>query len=244
MAIDGFFTIRSIAYGAGWEVEPQVLADGRLRLSSALHSHVCYVQPLQGRQFMLSFDSQQLITELETRFKEFIGQPLGNMDLIREILREASKLASTLPDSPVMEFEEKMKGITLDKTTAIREVEQRVGQDIYRKNLLRYWGGECALTRIGIEQLLVASHAKPWKDCESAEERLNVFNGFLLEARYDRLFDQGFISFTDDGELMISRKLDESTVNVLGLSRDLKLRWVRDEHLPFLHWHQQRVFLK
>ena len=129
---------------------------------------------------MLSFDSQQLITELEARFKEFPGQPLGNMDLIREILREASKLASTLPDSPVMEFEEKMKGITLDKTTAIREVEQRVGQDIYRKNLLRYWGGECALTRIVIEQLLVASHDNPWKDCES-EERLNVFNGFLLK---------------------------------------------------------------
>lgn len=244
MAIDGFFTIRSIAYDAGWEVEPQILADGRLRLSSALNSHMCYVQLLEGKQFILSFDSQQLITELETRFKEFPGQPLGNMDLIREILREASKLASTLPDSPVMEFEEKMKGITVDKTTAIREVEQRVGQDIYRKNLIRYWGGECALTRIGIEQLLVASHAKPWKDCESAEERMNVFNGFLLEARYDRLFDQGFISFKDDGGLMISRKVDESTIKVLGLNTDMALRWVRDEHLPFLHWHQQRVFLK
>src|SRR5690554_2237726 len=145
MAIDGFFEIRSLAYGVGWEIDPQILEDGRLLLSSALHNHVCYVRAYGDKQFVLSFDSHLLITELETRFKDFVNHPLGNKDLIREILKEASKLACALPDSPVLEFEKSMKDITVDETIAIREIEQRVGQDIFRKHLLQYWEGRCAL---------------------------------------------------------------------------------------------------
>jgi putative restriction endonuclease len=48
-----------------------------------------------------------------------------------------------------------------------------------------------------------ASHIKPW--CESTnEERLNGENGLLLTPSIDHLFDRGFISFEDNGELLIS----------------------------------------
>lgn len=53
-------------------------------------------------------------------------------------------------------------------------------------------------------------HAKPWKDCTNDAELLNIFNGFLLTANLDALFDKGYISFTDEGLIMVSSVLNYS----------------------------------
>ncbi len=82
-------------------------------------------------------------------------------------------------------------------------VRQRVGQQTFRQAMLDYWGGACAVTGLALPQALRASHAKPWAECVSDAERLDVFNGFLLSANLDALFDQFLISFTDDGELLM-----------------------------------------
>lgn len=108
--------------------------------------------------------------------------------------------------------------------------------------MLQYWNGHCALTGISEKSLLRASHAKPWKDCLSAEERLSVFNGFLLEARFDALFDVGLITFDNTGLLIVSETLSFGTKQTLGIIAGMKLRWIREEHLPYLHWHQEHVF--
>ena len=44
-----------------------------------------------------------------------------------------------------------------------------------------------------------ASHAKPWAECANDAERLDVFNGFLLVANLNALFDRFLISFDDTG---------------------------------------------
>ncbi|KAF5047082.1 hypothetical protein DSECCO2_464150 [anaerobic digester metagenome] len=170
--------------------------------------------------------------------------PILFLDVLRTILSDASIFAGSLPNSPLLEFDARIKNLSIDETEVRREVEQRVGQDIYRNHMLSYWEGRCALTNIGESELLLASHAKPWKDCTSAEERLNVFNGFLLEARFDRLFDRGFITFDDQGALIVSKRLESSSLSVLGLKQGMELRWIREEHLPFLHWHQEHVFIR
>lgn len=162
--------------------------------------------------------------------------------MLRAILRDASVLAGSLPDSPLLEFDAKIRDLSIDETEVRREIEQRAGQDIYRNHMLSYWEGRCALTYIGEPELLFAGHAKPWKDCTSAEKRLNVFNGFLLEARFDRLFDRGFITFDDRGTLLVSKRLEPASLSVLGLDKRMELRWIREEHLPFLHWHREHVF--
>lgn len=48
-------------------------------------------------------------------------------------------------------------------TERVAEVRQRVGQDLFRDALMRYWGGRCAISGVGESALLRASHAKPWK---------------------------------------------------------------------------------
>ena len=53
----------------------------------------------------------------------------------------------------------------------------------------------CRITQVNRPEHLIASHCKPWRDCESNDERLDGENGLLLTPTVDHLFDRGFISF-------------------------------------------------
>jgi len=53
-------------------------------------------------------------------------------------------------------------------------------------------------------ELLRASHIKPWAACASDAERLGVFNGLLLAPHLEAAFDQGFISVSDAGNVLVS----------------------------------------
>lgn len=109
---------------------------------------------------------------------------------------------------------------------------------------MNYWGGACAVTGCTLKEALRASHAKPWKDCTSDAERLNVYNGFLLTANLDALFDKGYISFTDDGLIMLSSAFSFNGADIrgLGINSDMKLKWVEDRHLEFLDYHHKNVW--
>lgn len=125
-------------------------------------------------------------------------------------------------------------------TEAERLVRQRVGQEHYRAALMRYWGGACAVTGVAVPEALRASHAKPWVKCDSDAERLDAFNGFLLLATLDALFDRFLISFDDAGRLLTSPSLPSATLPLLGIHAGMALRWLAPEHLPYLHWHRLR----
>lgn len=122
--------------------------------------------------------------------------------------------------------------------TAVRRI--RLGQTIYRRGLERLWGGKCAVTGIGVRELLIASHAKSWAECETGAERINPYNGFLLVANLDALFDKFLISFDDEGKILIAPELSKQDLEMAGITADMRLRRVMPEHLKFLQWHRQR----
>jgi putative restriction endonuclease len=119
-------------------------------------------------------------------------------------------------------------------------VRQRVGQQAYRQAMLDYWGGACAVTGLALPQALRASHAKPWAECTSDAQRLDVFNGFLLNANLDVLFDSFLVSFASSGELLVSPTITPSDQQKLGLVAGMRLRWLSAEHSPYLDFHRQR----
>jgi predicted restriction endonuclease len=121
-------------------------------------------------------------------------------------------------------------------------VKVRIGQDLYRGNLDTYWKGCCAVSGLSVRQALRASHAKPWALCSTDAERLSVFNGFLLSANLDALFDKGLISFDDAGRAMVSKEVEPTQWKVLGLDSSTQLRWIADRHKPFLDWHRKNLF--
>jgi hypothetical protein len=66
------------------------------------------------------------------------------------------RLGISLPDAPLASFRAATK--ELPRTTeAERLIIQRVGQDVFRKALIAYWGGKCPLTGITDPALLRAT---------------------------------------------------------------------------------------
>lgn len=122
----------------------------------------------------------------------------------------------------------------------MRAVSSRLGQHEYRKSLLALWKNSCSVTSCANQDLLVASHIKPWRECTENNEWLNPYNGLMLIPNLDRAFDQGLISFSDTGSILISPKLTVSDCEKLGISKSMALRFVLPEHIPFLQYHRQK----
>lgn len=139
------------------------------------------------------------------------------------------------------EIDADVRNSELRPTERATLVQARIGQGGYRKKLLTLWDGCCAVTGCDIDQVLIASHAKPWSAC-SNEERLDPFNGLLLAASVDRLFDNGLISFADDGLIMVSSRVTDDQLHALNLSRATRIKKISDRHKAYLKAHREAVF--
>jgi hypothetical protein len=152
-------------------------------------------------------------------------------------IRRAAALIRALPDTPLAAYHEKTKSMPA-LTETERLVKQRIGQDIFRASLEDYWSGHCPITGIVDHALLRASHIRPWADCESDEERLDVYNGFLLAAHLDAAFDAVLMTFDDDGAILLSQRLSETAVALLRKGAD-RIR-IAEGHKVYLSHHRAR----
>ncbi len=169
------------------------------------------------------------------------GRAVPDVPTLHRLLRRAFQLSKALPNELLHTFEKKVA--TLPKTTeAERLVVQRIGQNLFRNGLLDLWEGRCAVTGLAVPALLRASHIKPWADCETNAERLDVYNGILLAPHLDATFDHGFITVEDDGAIVVSDALNADARAVLRLDRPLLVRGLADGHRSYLPWHRERVF--
>ena len=109
-----------------------------------------------------------------------------------------------------------------DVTTKQALINARIGQGRFRADLMKRWGDACAVTGIEQSQLLRASHIKKWSESNN-KERLDPSNGLLLSANIDALFDRNLISFTSDGQMVVSDLVSEHTRKLLGLPMNLRL---------------------
>ncbi|MCZ2481284.1 HNH endonuclease [Aquirufa nivalisilvae] len=102
-------------------------------------------------------------------------------------------------------------------------VTSRVGQGWYRQEILKKWGNKCAITGCEVVEILISSHIKRWSE-SNEDERLDPDNGILLTPHLDSLFDKHLISFKDDGQIIISKRILKSDLNILGISDSIKLK--------------------
>ena len=153
---------------------------------------------------------------------------------------ELSELLYWLKKSVRLPFEEP-DAVTTDVETLVK---QRRGQEKLREQLMKYWEGRCAVSEIATPELLVASHIKPWSMCDNATEKLDLYNALLLNTALDRAFDQGFITFDNDGVLKISPIWNWKEANKMGILESMKLLRLDERHLPYLEFHRKNVFRK
>lgn len=130
---------------------------------------------------------------------------------------EIDDLGDWQDEVPTKEIREDKNLLETEKVQLIRA---RVGQGIYRKNVGRI-EKVCRVTGTSDAKFLIASHIKPWAKSTNGE-RLDGNNGLMLAPHIDRLFDRGYISFEDDGELILSKQLPEA----------VRLKWEVAQKVP------------
>lgn len=132
----------------------------------------------------------------------------------------------------------------IDETERQALVQSRRGQGRFRKNLMEI-ETKCRVSGVTDHRFLRASHIKPWRSCESNHERLDGYNGFLLAPHIDHLFDRGYISFDDDGMLLLSSRVDLDQFARLGIpvERSVNVGTFSPEQRLYLAYHRANVYL-
>ena len=162
-------------------------------------------------------------------------------EVLHRLLIRVVALGNVMGEAPAAIFRARTSSLPAS-TEAERLVVQRVGQGIFRQALIDYWQGRCAVTGLDVVPLLRASHIKPWADCASDAERLDVFNGLLLAPHLDALFDGGWMTFLDSGEIQISERLDADHRALLGFSGAEVISGLTEQHWAYLVWHREYCF--
>lgn len=166
---------------------------------------------------------------------------VSGVEQLYALLQHASAVARNMPHRIADQFRAKTMGLP-KSTEAERMVLQRVGQDLFRIALLDFWHGRCCVTGLAVPSLLRASHIKPWAKCASDNERLDVFNGLLLAPHIDALFDAGWVSFSDQGGLLVSKELSSAARQHLGVIAEWSIQELAPSHSVYLMYHRQHVF--
>ncbi len=132
----------------------------------------------------------------------------------------------------------------MTETTKVDLVRARRGQGIYRKRVIGI-EKRCRITGVDNPAHLIASHCKPWRDAND-EERLDGENGLLLTPSVDHLFDRGFISFEDNGSLIISPVAHRQSLNRMGIEtqQGVNVGGFSSGQKHFLDHHRSSVFLE
>lgn len=130
----------------------------------------------------------------------------------------------------------------IQETEALRFRMERLTQGVFRDRLLAFWSGACCVSGVSIPVFLRASHIKPWAIATGAE-RMDPNNGLLLAVNYDLAFDQGLITFEDDGVMTVHAMADVDALAITGVvSGSRILRPLNAPQRTYMAYHRENVF--
>lgn len=155
-----------------------------------------------------------------------------NADLQPVAYPQMSLIVDQIPEYGVPNEREAVKGL----------------QVFYKDTLYHECGHKCVLCHINLPYMLIASHIKPFRDCAHIYEAVDYHNGLLLCRNHDFLFDQGYISFADNGKLLISEELQgllKQNQNAYQLNTSFQLpeALLNTERRLFLAYHRKHIYL-
>jgi hypothetical protein len=130
-----------------------------------------------------------------------------------------------------------------DFTGETRQVltHQRIKQNFFRRSVLSSYRGRCCMSGLSDSRLLVASHIIPWSVDKA--NRLNPSNGLCLSAIHDKAFDNGLLSLSDSGEILISdelRRVDDNFMKNIFLSLENKVIEMPEKFAPNITFLKHR----
>ena len=171
---------------------------------------------------------------------------LGEL-LIKLLGAEALAIKDQLRESVLDEINKDISQSEILSTSSLGSCEKqqlvkaRRGQGAFKNNVCRVESG-CRITGVSNPLRLIASHIKPWVE-SSNEEKLDGHNGLLLAPHVDHLFDRGFISFADTGELLVSDAIEPGIMEAWGIEQ-AECQAFLPEQCVYLQYHREHVMKK
>lgn len=148
------------------------------------------------------------------------------MQYNEEVIRELERL-----NIDILEFDSDEAGESIELL-----IKGRKNQNKFRKLLFEDYQ-ECRICGMKDKSLLVASHIKAWR-LSTPKEKINRYNGFLLCPNHDALFDKYLISFEDNGNIIISKRLIKENQEKLNINEDIKIE-ILEGNKVFLKEHRK-----
>lgn len=190
--------------------------------------------PLRMGEVMLGLigsegESVRLNAEAHSRVKEEgVVAPVD--DILDRWDRELEKQVTEARDLSVTEKEQVVKA--------------RRGQGLFKARVAGR-ETECRITKVSRPEHLIASHIKPWR-VSSNEERIDGENGLLLTPSVDHLFDKGFISFKNNGELIVSGVAEQPSLQRMGIpvGGHFNAGIFTRKQSGYLEYHRDLILLK
>ena len=174
-----------------------------------------------------------------------IGREVASVaDIGHEISRIEREFPA--PERDIEEWERRVE-VAIASDPVIRETERtalvqaRRGQGLFRDNV-RSIERACRITKVERLEHLIASHVQPWRD-SSNDQRLDGENGLLLTPTVDHLFDKGFISFEDSGQLIVSPVADPKSLERMGVDPEgrVNVGVFSQGQRRYLEFHRENV---
>lgn len=168
-----------------------------------------------------------------------------------DILRGAEKLlGDKFPDreskiAERLELDEDLivREITqsqINETTKKQLVDSRRGQGQFKKSVISVEGLQCRVTNTTDPNFLIASHIKPWK-VSSDTERLDGNNGLFLAPHIDKMFDGGWISFSDNGEILFASDIVKEQLSDWSVNVTMKVGPFNKAQRKYLSYHRKNL---
>lgn len=237
----------------GWRVD---VSYTKLHSPIVPSSHMPVIGPLLPEKYSplqaSGRGNMNYLFEIDEPLAQVLAGLIGNeakelmFSANRELVRSNSLPIAT--QAPVKEWEDHLQSNILhDRTLQATEkkalVNARIGQGLFKE---RVWHVEdsCRVTGVHNPTHLMGSHIKPWRHCDN-KERLDGENGLLLTPSIDHLFDKGFISFKNDGGLLIHPRSDRESLAKMGVKDENSVIMKPFSHIQQrnLEFHRDVIFL-
>ena len=235
----------------GWKVE---VAFRELANRVRPKDHIAELRALLPAKYSplrLNGDGLQSVylTEISTAFATTLFGLIGyEANQVADVGHTSSQLnrLNVTPEPTLEDWEHRIESSIqtdqrLDETERRALILARRGQGLFRANV-QIIEQACRVTKVERREHLIASHIKPWRD-SSNDERLSSENGLLLTPSIDHLFDKGFISFDDDGDLIVSPVADPTSLQRMGIPTDSRVTVgaFSEGQRKFLDYHRENI---
>ncbi|MEZ5759088.1 MAG: HNH endonuclease signature motif containing protein [Emcibacteraceae bacterium] len=131
---------------------------------------------------------------------------------------------------------------TISETEKAQLIKSRRGQGIFRMRVSEI-ETKCRVTSVDDKSFLIASHIKPWRKSSNAE-RLDGNNGLLLSPHVDRLFDNGWISFSSEGDIICSNPKIIKLMSDWGINPAANVGNFTTAQAEYMKYHRAHILKK